>query len=127
MSADYLRETAALMRESIARTTPGPWRADHTVRGDCVVWGAEDKFVTNSEAEPHWTHTRSPAFDADKADTAHIAACDPTFLAAVADLLDNAAEDMELRGTDLPFDFTVHVACQKALAVARTWRKDGAS
>ena len=61
-----------------AEATPGPWKADTEVRGDCVVWGPNGRFLLNAQAEPHWVpdpsgKERAVAFDADVRDVKFIA------------------------------------------------------
>jgi hypothetical protein len=57
--------------------TPGPWQPDTAVRGDCVVWGPDGRFLLNQQAEPHWLEypgeKRSVAFDVDRRDCEFIA------------------------------------------------------
>lgn len=58
--------------------TPGPWVADTGVRGDCVVWGPNGRFLMNMQSEPHWLQypgeTRLVSFDVDRRDAEFIAA-----------------------------------------------------
>lgn len=69
------------LREIAQNATPGPWSADVGVRGDCVVFGPNGRFLLNAQAEPHWLEypgeTRSVAFDVDRRDCTHIATFDP--------------------------------------------------
>ena len=70
-------EHLAPIRERLAAATPGPWKADTVVRGDCVVWGPNGRFLMNAQAEPHWLEypgeKRYVAFDVDKRDVQFIA------------------------------------------------------
>lgn len=65
------------IQERWGEATPGPWVADVGVRGDCVVWGPNGRFLMNAQAEPHWREypgeTRSVAFDVDRRDVTAIA------------------------------------------------------
>jgi hypothetical protein len=63
----------AAIRAALSKATPGPWKADVAVRGDCVVWGPNGQFLLNVQAEPHWLPAadgseRNPAFDVDRGD-----------------------------------------------------------
>jgi hypothetical protein len=99
MSAEVLREAAALMRERAEAATPGPWIWDGyhkemftgpQVNGCCAGDGWFD----------HWQ------------DAEHIASWHPAVAHAVADLLDRAADD---------HDATPCPAIAGALAVARAY------
>jgi hypothetical protein len=99
MSADLLRRAAAKIREVSGAASPGPWEADVEVRGDCVVWGPNGRFILNAQAEPHWIEfpegwptKRSVAFDVDRRDTHHIAMWSPDVAEPVAEFLDHEAE-----------------------------------
>ncbi len=72
--------------------TPGPWTADTTTRGDCVVWGPNGRFIANTQAEPHWVpdpdgRKRSVVFDVDR--------CDSEFIAAARELVPAMADEIE--------------------------------
>jgi hypothetical protein len=72
-------EELAAIRQRADEATPPPWKADTTVRGDCVVWGPDGSFIANQQAEPHWLPapdggTRAVVFDVDRRDSEFIAA-----------------------------------------------------
>lgn len=82
-----------------AVASPGPWTADTTTRGDCVLWGPDGRFVANSQAEPHWTLNRDGSrravmFDVDRRDVEFIAAVRTEWeaLSALARAGEHAAE-----------------------------------
>lgn len=98
MTADLLRRAAARIREVSGAASPGPWDADVEVRGDCVVWGPNGRFILNAQSEPHWIEfpegwptKRSVAFDVDRRDTQHIALWSPDVAELVADTMEAAA------------------------------------
>lgn len=72
-----VRNRLAEIKARSERATPGPWKADTGVRGDCVVWGPNGRFLLNAQAEPHWREypgeTRSVSFDVDARDVEFIA------------------------------------------------------
>lgn len=82
--------------------TPSPWKADTAVRGDCVVWGPNGRFLMNAQAEPHWLEypgeTRSVSFDVDARDAEFIAAARTDVPRLVAAL--EAVEDLARRLRD---------------------------
>jgi len=65
------------IKARLQAATPGPWEADTGVRGDCVVWGPNGRFLMNAQAEPHWIEypgeKRSVSFDVDRRDAEFIA------------------------------------------------------
>lgn len=65
------------LQKQFDEATPGPWTADTGVRGDCVVWGPNGRFLMNMQAEPHWIEYpgehRQVSFDVDARDARFIA------------------------------------------------------
>jgi hypothetical protein len=84
------RTYLAGIKERAEGATLGPWEADIAVRGDCVVWGPNGRFLMNMQAEPHWLaypgEKRMAAFDVDARDAEFIARA-RTDLPRVADAL----------------------------------------
>jgi hypothetical protein len=84
------------MEERVNSATPGPWVADTGVRGDCVVWGPNGRFLLNAQSEPHWMEypgeKRAVSFDVDKRDVEFIAAARTDVPALIAAL--RAVEDV---------------------------------
>lgn len=111
--ADYLRETAALIRETAQAATPGPWG-----------FAGTDNFGIAVHRGEHDTIALYAARD----DARYIASWSPPVALAVADWLEDAAENLEMQapGGELQrvWDMRVHIAGDKALAVARAWRGD---
>ena len=119
MSAEILRQAAALMRERAEAATPGPW-SQHTAEAaaDTVIF-AGSEWVTNVDNCPSvGEHLRTPggSICSDQAlpNGAHIASWHPAVAVAVADWLDQCAQFSErgLLGV-------IHE--RKALAVARAY------
>ena len=119
MTADILREAAALMRERAEAATPGPWSevGDGELMGCCaVVAGGDDEFNV------------APAVIPSNAE--HIAAADPPFVLAVADGLIAAAADIWAHGPlcgcslgcDDCDDALWEPHARRALATARAYR-----
>lgn len=102
MSANILREAAALMRTRAEAATPGPWRV-HPSEAPGIV--SPDDWVCDYDALSH-------------SDAEHVAAADPVFMLAVADLLEAQAALIEQYG-----DFTdvEGMGDANALEVARTY------
>jgi len=77
MSAELTARLDAIQARA-TEATPGPWKPDTGVRGDCVVWGPNGRFLMNMQAEPHWIEypgeKRSVSFDVDARDARFIAA-----------------------------------------------------
>lgn len=107
MSAEYLTETAALMREAADSVPPGPWGTVVGTMGKLgevtVVYGAADETGKHPQVVLDYGFEMGPAAD-------YVAAADPTFLLAVADWLDWCARYDQVNG--------------RALAVARAYRKE---
>lgn len=84
------------IRATLAAATPGPWKADVGVRGDCVVWGPNGRFLMNAQAEPHWLEypgeIRKVSFDVDRRDAAFIASAPVTVARLLAAV--EAVEDL---------------------------------
>lgn len=78
MTATSIPALLEPIQERLDAATPGPWKADVSVRGDCVVWGPNGRFLMNAQAEPHWLEypgeTRMVSFDVDRRDAVFIAA-----------------------------------------------------
>lgn len=117
MSAEYLRETARMIRETAQAATPGPWvrsgssiETDHECSPSHDCWPVGDTY---SGMKPDGsTYPR----DLNRSDAEHIASWHPAVALAVADWLDTVAEDWQ---------YDVAAAYRRsALAVARTWRGD---
>jgi hypothetical protein len=116
MSAELLRRAAAKMRETANAATSSPWgRASTDGQGVAVHHGAHDTVCLY----------------ADRPDAEHIVSWHPDVALAVADLLDNAAEDQELLavyGELGPVHDTImrRLAHQKAVHLARVYLGDDA-
>ena len=91
MSAEKLREAAALMRERAEAATRGPWRADGTTVGGArhqpVVMGGFDSSGSLQDPCAPW-------------DAEHIASWHPAVALAVADWLDEAADHLDVYEDD---------------------------
>lgn len=90
MSAEVLREAAALMRERAEAATPGPWK-----QGEARSQGraAQVLGVHSLVYNDRQSVALIPGFKSDrKPDAAHIASWHPDVALAVADLLDSAAK-----------------------------------
>lgn len=113
MSADYLRETAALMRqraEAAAHTAPSPWFVD----GHEITTADQEPIEALSvlTSDIHWQEAHEQRV--------HVASWHPAVALAVADWLDWEADDVErfwaktrARRLTVP---------RRALAVCRTYR-----
>jgi hypothetical protein len=117
VSAETLREAARLMRERAEAATRGPWHYPPT-RG----W----RGVVMSRFGCLWAPARGRDGQLNhEPDGVHIASWHPTVALAVADMLDNAAQDAEMQGPDgelrSQWDMRVHLATTRALAVARAY------
>lgn len=102
MSAERLREAAALMRKRAEAARPGPWWIHDD--NDCDVWWGDHAAVravdqdaralrplmTDAEIEATWDHAGCViGSDVDRAeDAAHIASWHPAVALAVADSID---------------------------------------
>jgi hypothetical protein len=84
MSAETLRQAAALMRERAEAATPGPWRD--------LPMGNEGSIVLN-EGRTIST-SRKPATCREFADATHIASWHPAVALAVADWLDATHDEV---------------------------------
>lgn len=108
-----LRRAAALMRERAEAATAGPWEP--------LVLGSEGYAVVQSQDPSVKRRRKRPAsvtyesFDECRADAAHIAGMDPAVAKAVADLLDDVADDW---GTPGP---AADDAWRHEVAVARAY------
>lgn len=117
MSAEVLREAAALMRERAEAATPGPW----------FVPDADDEYVGPADVvgdgEPG---ERYIICEHAGCDATHIASWDPAVALAVAKLLDDTAETWEMCDLDALFRRSAHTIAvtytrDHALAVARAY------
>jgi hypothetical protein len=96
MSAETLRRAAAQMRHRAEAATPGPWRftdseaAYDVWNGGMVVVSADGDPIANCEDE--W-YEPDPGEPAPINDATHIASWHPAVALAVADWLEEAAED----------------------------------
>ena len=122
MSAELLREAAALMRERAEAAEPGRWKTwGMTVMADPEgTSNVDDAICVAGAYTPSTSERRLHTGNAN-----HIASWHPAVALAVADLLDDAAENLDLQapGGDLgkQWDMRVHIAGDKALAVARAY------
>lgn len=117
MSADLLREAAALMRERAEAATPGPWEhhRDHGGRetgdGELLIGNIGDSGGGRRAADfigKCW------GWGPQQPNAAHIASWHPAVALAVADWLDGEAGYVERHAAS---DLTT----ARALAVARTY------
>jgi hypothetical protein len=130
VSAELLRRAAAEMRQRAEAATDGGfgWRlAD--LPGANEVWAdrdaaGHDAFMVATTA----TRLNPNPGIKGHADATHIASWHPTVALAVADWLEDAAENLDLQapGGDLAkqWDMRVHIAGDKALAVAHAYLGD---
>jgi hypothetical protein len=107
VSADLLREAAALMRERAEAATPGPWEC----YGDHLVWPSEKGPAANDPIAGFGpTHEETAT---------HIASWHPVVALAVADWLEHAAMVAdEVQSVGLTYGGTDGAP---ALAVARAY------
>lgn len=123
MSAELLREAAALMRERAKAATPGPWsevREGESLGCLAVVAGSDDELDVAPAVIP--------------TNAAHIASWHPGVALAVADWLDREADGMDLIaattrvaieiGGELTMQHSTH---EEALTVARAYLGRGES
>ena len=110
MSAELLREAAALMRERAEAATPGPWQV-----GEDADSG--ERFVYSER----WTELAQVAeWSSGLGNPQHIASWHPAVALAVADWINGHARDLALAGDHLPScDSPGDV--EHALTVARTY------
>lgn len=115
MSADLLREAAALMRERAEVATPGLWRlAD--LAGANEVWSDRDPAGWDSLMVATTATRLNPNPGATgHGDAAHIASWHPAFALVVADWLDATAD-----ARDVALAFGMGEP-DRALAVARAY------
>lgn len=113
MSAETLRQAAALMRERAEAASPSPWFTEpNTMAGR--VWVAMTRtWWPKADAEPIFQVRHEENYKQREHDAAHIASWHPTVVLAVADWLDNYASVME---RDHPIAFA-----DQALIVARAY------
>jgi len=114
MSADYLRETAALIRQRVTAATPGPWEA--------VVLGSEGYDVRAANPDDPKRRIRIAKcgwekWEVDRGNAEHVAAWHPSVALSVADLFDKMAWTWGLDP-----DLQLRVGGEEILAVARTYR-----
>lgn len=102
MSADLLREAAALMRERAEAATPSPWLADVKDDGRAWVFIYDEMDSLSLHGYPN--------------DAEHIASWHPAVALAVADWLDRIAWTWEFEPT-----LQGRVGGDEALAVARAY------
>jgi hypothetical protein len=111
MTTELLREAARLMRERAEdardRDMSEPWKPKVFSDGRAWVCGPMDALSMHGHPNV----------------AKHIASWPPIVALAVADMLDDAAENAEMLAGEnrLPFDMRVHVANAKAIAVARAY------
>lgn len=123
MSAEYLRETARMMRETANAATPGPWRPQgDKVRGTSADSLIEDNLLIAYAGAHHqrlgMKHTgRGTPVPEHAPDVEHVAAWHPGAASAVADLLDDLARMDDETAIELD-------QWPAAVAVARAWRGD---
>lgn len=111
MSAEVLREAAALMRERAEAATPGPW--EHL--GDHLVWPSDMGPAANDPI-------LAMVGDAHAESAAHIASWHPSVTLAVADLLEAEAAAQEFdTGVGLSESEAASGIGTFALAVARAY------
>lgn len=103
--ADVLRRAAVLMRSRAEAASTGPYIAAEQVHDQW--YGLQTPFAAIGNV-----------FDCH--DAAHIASWHPAVALAVADWLDDAAENVALSPA-LGFDMRIHIATNYALAVARAY------
>lgn len=48
-----IRKAVGHLDELLKLSSEGPWKADVNVRGDAVLWGSRERFVTNIESDHH--------------------------------------------------------------------------
>jgi len=120
MSAETLRRAASLMRERVADATPGPWLAFRANKGLHAVYGVTTDTATDYESDV--------SVGIKVEDAEHIASWHPAVALAVANWLEDAAENLEMQapGGDLRknWDMRVHIAGDRALAVACAYLGD---
>jgi hypothetical protein len=113
MSADMLREAAALMRQRAEAAKPSPWGS-----GLMGVWSEETGYIASS------VHEHNPCKEAiiDGADRVHIASWHPAVARAVADWLEaTAAENDAPEGSALAFANFCTADALAAVEVARAY------
>src|SRR5690349_19276768 len=128
MSAEYLRETARLMRETAEAATPGPWTGGARMVND-RHFGRMSAITLDAPVGNLFAVIGRIT----GADATHIAAWHPGVALAVADWLDAEAQRWETREAfDRTYnerpDAAILAAREKdashALTVARAWRGD---
>lgn len=87
MTADLLREAAALMRERAKSATQGPWRFETAPNGFSPMVIGGGMAVADTFDKPHLS------------DAKHIAGMHPAVALAVADWLDDEAEWIDAGST----------------------------
>jgi hypothetical protein len=102
--AQELREAARLMRERANAATPGPWQHECLGSDFCMVFAGE------------WMR--------DHHNAEHVAGWSPELAVVIADILDDAAHQLELSAgrhgsTDDP------AAIEATLRIARTYMRSG--
>ena len=120
MSAELLREAAAKMRER-AEAAGRDWNADVAPGDSLHLW-----VIDHDPSDPTGqTPMQRLVGGADAPWSEHIAGMHPAVALAVADWLENAAEDLVMQGPggDLiaNWDMRIHINGDKALAVARAY------
>jgi hypothetical protein len=96
MTAEVLRQAAALMRERSEAATPGPWT--NTLGTLSEVWQHESVGTDLMVCDTQDTYTIYPEDGPGEGaaeDAAHIASWHPAVALAVADWLDAAADSAE--------------------------------
>lgn len=125
MSGEMLRCAAALMRERAKGATPGRWVPFGTSIGaevqGCTCHGGIEPY-----GHEQYCGVEGPVVHAQEPDVEHIAPlATPAVALAVADLLEDAAENLDMQAPSgacrKHWDIRVHIAGEKALAVARAY------
>jgi hypothetical protein len=117
MSAEILREAAALMRERAEAATEGPWRVG--------AEGSEGSRVNprtgDKREDSRWiASVNGRVQPEDGHNAAHIASWHPAVALAVADWLDATAADWDRSKAPLPVS-DVRLDARAALAAARAY------
>jgi hypothetical protein len=117
--AETLRSAARLMRERALAATQGPWKA-HDQNGDWYVssvpFGQVSTGINEEPSLPEFL-----MIERDRRDAEFIAGMQPLVALAVADWLDDRAEDAEFLARALPYLSQDSQQFQLALAVARAY------
>lgn len=124
MTAELLREAAALMRRRAEAATPGPWESsvwDSGLSYRALNASVITSLMGDSVANADYDGYAEGPHGAEGADAAHIASWHPLVALAVADWLDSAAREHDEAEC---FAFEPPNGCHeahRALAVARAY------